>query len=98
MANVTVILTVTEFCTYSGVAEAELDEIVGLGVIHPRNIDISPWLFDERALATAHRALRLRRELELDWPGIAVVLTLLEENEQLIQENQRLKQKLARYI
>ena len=44
------------------------------------------------------RAVRLRQELELDWPGIAVALTLLEENAHLRQENRLLRQRLSRFI
>ena len=42
--------------------------------------------FDDHALTVMRRAVRLRQELELDWPGIAVALTLLEENAQLRQK------------
>jgi chaperone modulatory protein CbpM len=42
--------------------------------------------------------LRLRQELALDWPGIAVALTLLEENAQLRQENHLLRQRLSRFV
>lgn len=75
MANVTVTFTITEFCLYTGVSEEELHEIVGLGVIEPHEDET----FDDHALTVMRRAVRLRQELELDWPGIAVALTLLEE-------------------
>ncbi|MEW5560393.1 chaperone modulator CbpM [Enterobacter asburiae] len=98
MANVTLTFTVTEFCLHTGVSEEELDEIVGLGVIEPDTGTDKCWLFDDRAVTIVHRALRLRRELALDWPGIAVTLTLLEENERLKQENRLLLQRLGRYL
>ena len=41
---------------------------------------------------------RLRNELELDWPGIAVALTLLDENARLTRENRLLQQRLARFL
>jgi len=79
MANVKVTLTITEFCLHTGVSEDELTEIVGLGVIEPRNPTDADWVFDDHALTIFHRAQQLHRELALDWPGIAVTLTLLEE-------------------
>ncbi|SUX74449.1 chaperone-modulator protein CbpM [Citrobacter freundii] len=88
MANVTVTFTITEFCLYTGVSEEELHEIVGLGVIEPHDDET----FDDHALTVMRRAVRLRQELELDWPGIAVALTLLEENAHLRQENRLLRQ------
>lgn len=97
MANITITFTVSEFCLHTGVSEEELDEIVGLGVIEPDQTPDAHWLFDDRAVTIVHRALRLRRELALDWPGIAVTLTLLDENERLKQENRLLLQRLQRF-
>ncbi|HHL2823586.1 TPA: chaperone modulator CbpM [Citrobacter murliniae] len=98
MANVTVTFTITEFCLHTGVSAEELNEIVGLGVVEPREDETAHWQFDDHALAVVQRALRLRQELELDWPGIAVALTLLEENAHLRQENRLLRQRLSRFI
>lgn len=98
MANVTITFTITEFCLHTGVSAEELNEIVGLGVIEPREDETAHWQFDDHALAVVQRALRLRQELELDWPGIAVALTLLEENAHLRQENRLLRQRLSRFI
>jgi len=98
MANVTITFTVTEFCLHTGVTEEELNELVGLGVIEPYDDTAPGWQFDDRAAAVVQRALRLRRELALDWPGIAVALTLLEDNTRLRQENRLLRQRLSRFI
>ncbi|EJJ4224078.1 chaperone modulator CbpM [Salmonella enterica] len=98
MANITVTFTITEFCLHTGVTEDELNEIVGLGVIEPYEDDNVGWQFDDRAAGVVQRALRLREELALDWPGIAVALTLLEENSRLREENRLLLQRLSRFI
>ena len=98
MAKMTVTFTISEFCLHTGVSEDDLKEIVGLGVIEPHQPQAEAWLFDDSALVIVHRALRLRRELELDWPGIAVALTLLDENARLTRENRLLQQQLARFL
>lgn len=98
MANITVTFTITEFCLHTGVTEEELNEIVGLGVIEPYEDDNTDWQSDDRAASVVQRALRLREELALDWPGIAVALTLLEENSRLREENRLLLQRLSRFI
>lgn len=98
MANITVTFTITEFCLHTGVSKEELNEIVGLGVIEPYKGDNASWQFDDRAVSVVQRALRLREELALDWPGIAVALTLLEENARLREENRLLLQRLSRFI
>lgn len=98
MTKLQITFTVTEFCLHTGVTEAELSEVVGLGVIEPRNPEAVDWLFDDGALVAFNRAQRLQRELALDWPGIAVTLTLLEEIEQLRKENSQLRHRLERFI
>lgn len=67
MANVTVTFTITEFCLHLGISEEELNEIVGLGVVEPREIQKQPRVFDDHAAIVVQRAVRLRHELALDW-------------------------------
>ncbi len=74
-------------------SEEELTEIVGLGMIEPHQPQADTGLFDDSAVTIVHRAVRLRNELELDWPGIAVALTLLDENARLTRENRLLQQR-----
>ncbi len=95
MATVTVTFTITELCLRTGVSEEELTEIVGLGMIEPHQPQADTGLFDDSAVTIVHRAVRLRNELELDWPGIAVALTLLDENARLTRENRLLQQRGA---
>ena len=85
MANVTVTFTITEFCLHTGISEEELNEIVGLGVVEPREIQETTWVFDDH-------------ELALDWPGIAVALTLMDDIAHLKQENRLLRQRLSRFV
>lgn len=94
----TTIFTVTEICHHTGVTKDDLNEIIALGVIEPVEIRTEEWLFDDNAIVVVHRALKLHRELALDWHGIAIALTLLDANEQLKQENQQLKRQLMRFI
>lgn len=78
MANVTVTFTITEFCLHTGISEEELNEIVGL-VVEPREIQETTSVFDDHAAIVVQRAVRLRHELALDWHGIAVALTLMDD-------------------
>ena len=98
MAKITVTFTITEFCLHTGLSEEELNEIVGLGMIEPRQPQREKWLFDDSAVTIVHRAVRLRKELELDWPGIAVALTLMDDIAHLKQENRLLRQRLSRFV
>ena len=47
---------------------------------------------------SAAGARRLRAELDLDWPGIAMALTLLDRVDTLQQENRQLRRQLARFL
>jgi chaperone modulatory protein CbpM len=44
------------------------------------------------------RALRLHRDLDLDWEDVAFVNDLLEERDRLLAENRVLRQRLARFL
>lgn len=90
--------TVNEFCFHTGVSEEDLQEIVGLGVVEPQLTETEHWIFADNDVVIVHRAVRLRHELALDWPGVAMVLTLLDDNHTLRCENHRLQQRLARFI
>ena len=56
MAKLQITLTITEFCLHTGVTESELAEVVGLGVIQPRDLTVDDWLFDDGAVAAFNRA------------------------------------------
>lgn len=90
--------TITEICIQTGIHEDELPEIVELGIVKPVQMDSGDWLFDDSAIVIIQRAVRLYHELEIDWPGIAFALNLLDENERLQQENISLRRQLARFI
>lgn len=90
-------LSLEEFCQSAELPVEYLLEIVEHGIIEPRGPDPQSWRFDTRALLIARRATRLRRDLELEWPGIALALELLDELDQLRRENRRLRQRLGRF-
>jgi chaperone modulatory protein CbpM len=56
------------------------------------------WRFTDYELTLAKRAAKLRRDLELEWEGVALALDLLEEVQQLRAENRMLKQRLGRLV
>lgn len=90
-------LNLEEFCQSAELPVEYLFEIVEQGIIEPRGAAPESWRFDTRALLIARRAARLRRDLDLEWPGIALALELLEELEQLRRENRQLRRRLGRF-
>lgn len=53
------------------------------GVIEPRGEAPTDWRFGSDALRRARRATRLALDLDINPPGVALVLDLLEEIERL---------------
>jgi len=77
-----VTFTLTEFCSACGVEIDLVREMVAEGVIKPRRPRSGDWLFSGASLVRAQCALRLVRDLHVNWPGAALALDLMEELEQ----------------
>ncbi len=84
--------TLRELCSACGVQSELVIEMVEEGVLEPRGGAPSEWRFSGRAVIRAQKALNLTRDLEVNWPGAALALDLLEEIEQL-----RMDRRAARY-
>lgn len=97
MSSLILELNIHEFCLSADLPTEYLFEIIEHGILEPRGQTPEDWLFDAAALAIAKRALRLRRDLELEWAGIALALQLMDELEQLRAENRQLRQRLSRF-
>lgn len=78
-----VTFTLHEFSDACGVRRQLVIEMVEEGVIEPARRTDTDWEFHGLALVRAQRALRLVRDLDINWPGAALALDLLEEIERL---------------
>jgi len=58
-------------------------EMVEEGVLEPQGQRPEEWQFHGLDLIRLHRALRLQRDLEVNLPGIALAMDLLEELDEL---------------
>jgi len=95
MSRVT--LTLTELSHRVALPVTTVTEIVKLGIVEPEVVD-DDWHFDEQVITVVSRAVRLHRDLDIDWCGVALALELLDEVEALRLENEHLRQRLARFI
>lgn len=91
-------ISTLELCLHINETTETVIEIVEHGILDVQGDGPDEWLFEESALETAQRALRLRRDLEINWPGIALALELLEEKQRVITENLQLRQQLSRFL
>jgi chaperone modulatory protein CbpM len=72
-------IPLAEFCGTSGLLESLVTELVREGILEPHGTGPQEWRFSGACLARAQRALRLQRELDMNWAAIAFVLPLLDE-------------------
>lgn len=87
-------LLLEELCELSGLSETELRELVDYGVLAPIDSDAGHWSFTADRLVLARSARRLRRDLDLDPHGVALVVTLLERVRDLETELRDLRARL----
>jgi chaperone modulatory protein CbpM len=78
-----VTFTLHELSHACGVQTELVIEMVEEGIIEPVAHLETEWQFHGHSLVRAQRALRLVRDLELNWPGAALALDLLDELERL---------------
>jgi chaperone modulatory protein CbpM len=76
-------LTLGQLCRACGV---HADWVIGLvdeGIIEPQGDDMRLWRFSGASLVRARSALRIQRDLGVNLAGIALILDLVEELENL---------------
>ncbi|MBV4460568.1 chaperone modulatory protein CbpM [Pseudomonas sp. COR58] len=91
-------LDMAEFCEATDLSDAYVIEIVEHGILEPQGAQPREWRFTDVELTLARRAAKLRRDLELEWEGVALAMELLEEVKALRAENRMLRQRLARLV
>lgn len=76
-------LTLVEFCRASRAAEEQVRVWVLEGVLKPHGDRPEAWRFTAGAVRRARVARSLAHELEVNTPGIALALDLMDEIESL---------------
>ena len=71
-------LTIVELCRACRTSEHEIELWVVEGVLQPRGASRESWRFGGDALARIRVATRLTRDLDLNAPGVALALDLLD--------------------
>lgn len=88
-------LSLSEVCERCGLKQTLVIELVELGLVTPETAASDRWQFQVSALPTLQQAVRLRRELDLDWQGVAVAMDLLEQVQMLRQQVHCLERQLG---
>jgi chaperone modulatory protein CbpM len=76
-------LSLQEICTACRVSEELVVDIVAEGIVEPLGVDRAQWRFSGFAVARIQRVVRLQQEFDVNLPGAALALELLEEVERL---------------
>jgi chaperone modulatory protein CbpM len=75
--------SLSEICRSCHVHAEVIVQLVEVGVLEPRGREPGQWRFPGYALRRVERALNLQRDLEINLAGVALVLDLLDEIDQL---------------
>jgi chaperone modulatory protein CbpM len=90
-------LTTIELCRAAGASESHLAVWVAEGVLKPSAGGSPPeWRFGGASLRRIRVATRLARDLEVNPPGVALALDLLDEIEALEARLRRVSERLLR--
>ncbi|WOD14345.1 chaperone modulator CbpM [Paraburkholderia kirstenboschensis] len=71
--------TLVELCRASGASEQQLTLWIAEGAVEPQGTTPCEWRFSGAALRRVRTARRLAQDLEINAPGIALALDLLDE-------------------
>ena len=83
LVDTATLCTVDELCLACNVDANWIAELVEHGVIEPIGQVSTDWRFTSLSIVRIAKARRLERDLNLNLPGLAVVLDLLDEIDDL---------------
>ncbi len=95
MSAISNYLTLAEVSHSVQLSPETVISIVQSGIVEPTGDLPQQWLFEPRMVTLIERARRLQRDLELDWPAIALALDLMADVQRLQEENRRLRRLLT---
>lgn len=75
--------SLAEICRFCGVTAESIHEMVEEGVISPEGLSPREWNFTTIEIRRVQTTVRLQNDLQVNLPGCALVLDLIEELEEL---------------
>ena len=99
MSSTLMSITGIELCEQEHVPRTILVELVVHEIAQPlEGSSTRDWVFDVTSAQWLRRAIRLQRDLDIDWVAVAMLIDLLRERERLHIENSSLRQRLERFL
>jgi chaperone modulatory protein CbpM len=95
MTSTIVNITFEELCQIENISPEVILDIIDYGIVTPvSGSSKSDWSFDIASIVWFKKAVILYKELDIDWIGIAMIIELLKQKQNLILENQSLRRRL----
>ena len=79
-------LSLKDLCRICGLSADWVIELVDEGILEPQSGSRPIWRFESVSITTVRKVQRLQSDLRLNVPGVALVLSLTQENAQLKQQ------------
>ena len=83
MVNENIIYTTYAICHSHKLSQESINEMVSWGIAEPSGNKPEKWLFTQKDYERIGCALRFRKELDINIPGAALALQLLEDIQDL---------------
>lgn len=90
-------INLQELCRATFISAEIVIDIVEHGIVEPAGQTPEEWIFSPLMVVTTRKALRLHRDLDINWAGIALAVSLLNELEELRDKNQILERRINRF-
>ena len=81
--NENILYTTRAVCNFQKLTQENIDEMVSWGIAHPHGDKPEKWLFTHDDFERIARAQRFRNDLDINIPGAAFALDLIEEVKKL---------------
>jgi chaperone modulatory protein CbpM len=81
-----------DLCRICGVHAEVIITLVEEGIVEPLGDEPAVWRFPGPALKRIEIALHLQRDLDVNLPGVALVVELLEERDRLLRQLKALEE------
>lgn len=88
--------TLSEICRICGIHAEVVNELMEYSIVEPQVLK-QDIIFSIRQLETIRKALRLQHDFNINLPGLALSLDLLETIEELQQKIQKLEFQLSAF-
>ena len=107
MTDSILVISVSELCQYCDINIDSVVAFVEHGILEPRRRELggkddrqapTEWEFESTVISVAKSAVRMQRDLGVNWEGVALALELIGQRERLSRENEMLRRRLNRFL